>query len=114
MVIVAETEEKVQHNVNEYQNELSAINMEININKAKIMMIANEIKEHKTKIKGQLLEQVKSYRYLGTLIEYSGKVNEEISERTGKVENSLICSNLPSLEGKKSLKKLKRKYTKKL
>ena len=41
--------------------------------------------EHKIKIKEQLLEQVKSYRDLGTLIECNGKVNEEISERTGKV-----------------------------
>ena len=44
------------------------------------MTIANKIK-----IKEQLLEQVKGYRYLGTLIEYNGKVNEEILERTGKV-----------------------------
>ena len=43
------------------------------------MIIANEIKEHEIKIKVQLLEQIKSYRYLGTLIEYNGKVNEEIS-----------------------------------
>ena len=58
MVIVAETEEKLQHNVNEYQKELRAVNMEININKSKTMVIANEIKEHEIKIKGQLLEQV--------------------------------------------------------
>ena len=85
MVIVAVTEEKLQHDVNEYQRELSAINLEININKSKTMIIANEIKEHKIKIKGQLSEQIKSYRYMGTLIKYNGKVNEEISERTGKV-----------------------------
>ena len=59
--------------------------MEININKSKAMIIANYIKEHKIKIKGQLLELVKRYGYLGTLIEYNGKVNEKISERTGKV-----------------------------
>ena len=64
MVIVVESEKKLQHNVNEDQKELSVINMEININKSKTMIIANEIKEHKIKIKGQLLEQVKSYRYL--------------------------------------------------
>ena len=83
--IVAETEEKLQHNVNEYQKELSAINLEININKSKAVIMANDIKERKIKIKGQLLEQVKSYRYLGTLTEYNGKVNEEMSEETGKV-----------------------------
>ena len=49
------------------------------------MIIAKEIKEHKIKIKGQLLKQVQSYRHLGTPIEYNDKVNEEISERTGKV-----------------------------
>ena len=69
---MAETEEKLQHNVNEYQKELSARNMEINMNKSKTMIIANEIKIHKIKIKTELLEQVKSYRYLGTLIEYNG------------------------------------------
>ena len=85
MVMVIETEEKLQHNVNEYQMELSAINVEININKSKTMITAFEIKEHKIKIKGQLLEQVKSYRYLGTLIECNDEVNEKISERTGKM-----------------------------
>ena len=55
MAIVAESEQKLQHNMNEYQKELSAINVEININKSKTMIIANEIKEHKIKIKGQLL-----------------------------------------------------------
>ena len=55
MVIVAETEEKLQHNVNECQKEISAINMEININKSKTITITNEFKEHKLKIKGQLL-----------------------------------------------------------
>ena len=54
MVIVAESKEELQHNVNEYQRELSAINMEININKSKTMIISKEIKEHKIKIKGQL------------------------------------------------------------
>ena len=49
MVIVAET------NVNEYEKELSAINLEININKSKTMAIVNETKEHKIKFKGQLL-----------------------------------------------------------
>ena len=62
MVIVAVSEEKLQHNVNEFQKELSVINMEINTNKTKTMLIVNEIKEHEIKIKGQLLEQVKSYR----------------------------------------------------
>ena len=76
---MAVSEEKLQLNVNEYQKELSALNMEININKSKTMIIANEINEHEIKIKGQLLEQVKSYRFLGTLIEYNGKVNEKMS-----------------------------------
>ena len=61
----AEAREKLQLNVNEYQKKLNAINMEINVNKSKTMIIANEIKERKIKIKGQLLEQVRSYRYLG-------------------------------------------------
>ena len=51
MVILAETEEKLQHNVNEYQKEFSAINMEITINKSKTMILANEIEQHKIKIK---------------------------------------------------------------
>ena len=43
LVIVVKTKEKLQNNVNKYQKELSAINMEININKSKTMIIANEI-----------------------------------------------------------------------
>ena len=77
------------------------------------MITANEIKERKIKIKGQLLERVKSYRYLGTLIEHNGKVNEEISERTRKVRRlfNILKSTFFEKE-KKSLRKLKRKYTK--
>ena len=114
-VIVAESERKLQHNVNELQRELSAINKEINIHKSNTTIITNEIKEHKIKIKGQLLEQVKSYRYLETLIiEYSGKVNEEISERTGTVGRLFDVLKYTFFGKKKSIRKLKRMYTKKL
>ena len=81
LIIGAETEEKLQHNVNEHQEELSAIYLEINIHESKTMIITNEIKEYKLEVKGQLSEHVKSYRYVETLIEYNGEVNEEISER---------------------------------
>ena len=49
------------------------------------MVMTNEIKQHRIKIKVQILEQVENYGYKGTLIEYSGKVNGETEERTGKV-----------------------------
>ena len=71
MGFVAETEEKLQENVNEYQKELSAINMEININKNKTVIMANEIKEHKIEI-------------IGTIIRTSQKL--QISRNTNRIQ----------------------------
>ena len=44
MVIWAETVDKIQYNVNEYQKELSAGNMEINTKKSKTMMMRMRLK----------------------------------------------------------------------
>ena len=81
--------------------------MEININKSKTMIIANEIKEQKIQIKGQLLEQVKSYKYLGTLIGYNGKVNGEIAQKTVKVGRLFNMLKSTCFGRKEILKKIK-------
>ena len=53
MAIVAETEKDLQYNIEILDKELSKINMKINIDKTKSMIIATENKRHEIKLKGK-------------------------------------------------------------
>jgi hypothetical protein len=45
-VLVAETEEILQQNLEAYQRELPKVNMEVNIEKSKIMIISTKERKH--------------------------------------------------------------------
>ncbi|KAJ3642504.1 hypothetical protein Zmor_007374 [Zophobas morio] len=107
MVIMAEPEKYLQQNIIEYQKELEKINLEINIDKTKTMIMTVKEKCHKIELNGQGIKQVRSYNCLATSIEYNGKIDKEIPEikrKVGRLYNSLKNSFF----GKKEIPKERR------
>jgi hypothetical protein len=78
----------ISGSVKSLQNMLTKINkasdtygMKINKNKTKIMSIGKEPKELSLNIEGQIIEQVKTYRYLGQTITEDARCEKEIKTR---------------------------------
>lgn len=79
IVLYAENEKNLQHNITVWKKHLERAGMKINEKKTKIMVIG----DHNTNIKidNEKLEQVKVYKYLGVKIEENGKMEAEINTR---------------------------------
>lgn len=96
MVVMAESERNLQHNINLINRELQGINMSINVNKAKSMLISLEGGTHKIIIEGEILEQVNAF------IKSNDKINMEVEKRVAKVGQVFYIKE-------KSLNKLKQR-----
>ena len=85
IVLVADTEQKLQEIVRVWTENLKAENLNINTGKSKIMLVTKKKEEEivtpKIKIDNKELEVVKQYKYLGTVFNTKGKINEEIKNR---------------------------------
>ena len=84
LVLFGKSECDLQYNINILNNELSKRGMKINAKKTKTMLVNRETKTHSLKLGREQLEQVKSYKYLGVMINSEGKLREEISQRIQK------------------------------
>lgn len=81
VVILAENEASLQKNLEIWEESLMKYDMKMNINKTKVMMTSTEQENMNIKIKGQLIEQVVQYRYLGVTIKCDGNQEADIEER---------------------------------
>ncbi|XP_073989088.1 uncharacterized protein [Rhodnius prolixus] len=81
LVLIADSQAKLQHNINVWVEELEKKNMEVNLEKSKTMVVCRTEKRHKIRIKGKTLEQVGVYKYLGVLISSDGRVKDELNSR---------------------------------
>ena len=102
LIIIGETEKQLQNNIKVFNEELRKKNMKINIQKTKTMVIGNSEEKHSIELDGKYLEQVKSYKYLGVVINRKGNLEEEINERVAKT-GRLFNSIKSSLLGKKEI-----------
>ena len=86
IVVIANNEEALQHNIELWINALSLKGMSINTKKTKTMVISNTRKNINIKIEGRQVEQVSNIRYLGTIIDekgdYAGEINSRIASTT--------------------------------
>lgn len=82
-VIIAETAQQLQRMVNRLNKESQKYGMKINASKTKVMRIQRHQTNRALKIKVQHeeLEQVTSFRYLGTIISEDGRDEKEIWTR---------------------------------
>ena len=106
ILLIAESEHKLQQAVTEWTEILSNKGLIVNTNKSKIMQMAKteeEIKPLSIVCNGSYLEQVQSYEYLGTIIHQNGKIREEILNRVKKA-NGIYYQLSGLIFGKKEIK----------
>lgn len=87
MLVVVDSEKDLQHNLETINKELKKYSMGINKKKTKTMVVGNKEVKHRIKVEGNELEQVKSYKYLGVIINSEGNIKDEINERLAKTGN---------------------------
>ena len=105
ILLIAESEHKLQQAVTEWTEILSNKGLIVNTNKSKIMQMAKteeEIKPLSIVCNGSYLEQVQSYEYLGTIIHQNGKIREEILNQVKKA-NGIYYQLSGLIFGKKEI-----------
>ncbi|XP_068082743.1 LINE-1 retrotransposable element ORF2 protein [Anabrus simplex] len=83
LIVVASSEQNLQHNINVWVEELKEKGMEVNVDKTKTMVISRNEERHCIMVDSKPLEQVTKFKYLGSIISSDGKMEEEITERIG-------------------------------
>lgn len=83
VLVAADSEKNLQFNINIITEELTKRKLEMNIKKSKTMVIGDSGWRLEVKTKGTVLEQVKSFKYLGAHLNEEGRMEEEIRERIG-------------------------------
>jgi hypothetical protein len=107
-VLMAESEQELQELVDEVYYKSNQYGLDMNIQKTKAMIIGKTLDKPaiKIQINGRILEQVKSYVYLGHTITEDGKCDMEIRKRIGMAKSTFI--NMKSiLTSKQITNKLK-------
>ena len=68
MVVMAESEEGLQHNLQIVRDMLSKWGLKVNWRKTKVMRVARDSKECEVKIGDEVIEQVDAMKYFGVMI----------------------------------------------
>ena len=86
-VVIAETEEGLQKLIDNLHTAIGRYNMRMNIKKTKTMRISRSGEENvNIQINGARIEQVKSFKYLGTEITSDGRCSKEIQTRIARTK----------------------------
>jgi hypothetical protein len=107
VVIMANTEKGLQNNINVWDEVLKKNGMKISTKKTKTMMTAKEPEILNIKIGEESLEQVTNFKYLGTIIESSGKQEIDINERIQKTTKTYHMMRQNFIKKKEISKKTK-------
>ena len=93
IVIWGDDEMEVQNQVDIWNQEIDNFGMKISTEKSKTMVMTRGRKEGRGKIKlnGNILEVVKSFKYLGSVITEDGKITEEIGKRIQQANSFYQC-----------------------
>ena len=96
IVLISDTENKLQTAMTEWTETLSERGMRVNMKKSQVMMVARteeQVKPIKIMSAGKELMQVESYNYLGTQIHQTGKLQPEIRNRVQKATSAYFSIN---------------------
>nr|XP_014292674.1 uncharacterized protein LOC106691424 [Halyomorpha halys] len=104
IVLIADNKENLQQAVIEWEAELERTGMTINVRKSKIMDIGREQENIEIFCKGEALEMVDEYTYLGTVTSRNEKVDQEISNRIKKA-NAIYYYLCKTVIGKREVEK---------
>lgn len=89
LAIFARNERDLQHNLDIWKKILERKNLNINVDKTKVMVISKENASVSVHIDNKKVEQVTNYKYLGTIIEQSGSNEVEVNNRIGATNRLL-------------------------
>jgi hypothetical protein len=79
LVLIADSGQKLQYNLNLLVSVLEKRKFKASLPKTKTMIISRDERKHEIKVRGQVLEQVRGFKYLDTIISKDGKLNNEIN-----------------------------------
>lgn len=113
IVLMTDTQLKMQRLLNTWVKEIENKKMSINIKKSKVMIIKGKTSEVNEEggifCKGVRLEEVSTYQYLGTTISNEGKIDQEVLNRIKKATGIYYQLNKTVFGKKEIQKKSKRK-----
>jgi hypothetical protein len=102
--LIVDTEEKLQKSVTEWTHEVERKGMELNEKKSKVMKVSKRGEGNiNIQSKGEMLEPVDSYAYLGTIISQDGRIDQEVASRVQKANSAYFQMN-NIIFGKRKLK----------
>ena len=111
VVLMAETEEKLQEIVTTWTNNLKSMNLTMNAEKCKILQITRkkeeEIIKPKIKVEEIELENVEQFNYLGTVFSGNGKIGQEIKNRIAPTTRTYYQINQTIINKKEIQQKTK-------
>ena len=82
-MILAETEEALQHNLQELNDKLKDWGMKANWQKTRVMRIGRQHDVCNVKVNKESVEQVKEMKYLSVMISSDGCMDKEVEQRIG-------------------------------
>jgi hypothetical protein len=77
----------------EWTHEVKRKGMELNEKKSKVMKVSKREDNINIQCEGEMLEQVDSYTYLGTVISQDGRIDQEVANRVQKANNAYFQMN---------------------
>ena len=85
LMVLAESEEALQNNLQVVNDELEVWGMRANWLKTKVMRIARKPEECRIEVNGERVEQVEEMKYLVAMISGNGSMDGEVERRIGMV-----------------------------
>ena len=83
LMMMAESEEALQHNMQELNGRLEEWEMKANWQKTRVMRIGRKQDVCNVEVNGQKVEQVEVMKYLGAMISSDGSMDSEVEQRIG-------------------------------
>jgi hypothetical protein len=81
LVLIADSAQKLQYNLNLLMSGLEKRKFKVSLPKTKTMIISTDERRYEIRVTGQVLEQVQEFKYLGTIISEDGKLKNEINSQ---------------------------------
>ena len=104
LVVLAESEEALQNNLQVVNDELEVWGMRANWLKTKVMRIARKPEECRIEVNSERVEQIEEMKYLGAMISGNGSMDGEVELRIGMAAR-MIGAIGSSVLGRKELTK---------
>jgi hypothetical protein len=81
LVLTADSAQKLQYNLSLLVSALEKRKLKVSLPKTKTAIISRDERRQEIRVRGQVLEEVREFKYLSTMITEDGKLNNEINSR---------------------------------